>query len=113
MFMPVLLPRLCETSSDLHRALLGLRLVQFPTRVFPSVSRDLHNRTRMSDLRVCVSVRSRVGRSLSQKSVDALNVQFAGHLYITRTSSDSHMWSAETIVQFFKFLRVVICSHLD
>ncbi len=39
-------------------------------------------------------------RSLSQKVVDELNVKFHGDFVIVRTASDSHMWSAETCIEF-------------
>ena len=62
----------------------------------------------MADACVCVVHRVNLTR-VSQKSVDEFNQQFRDHLYICRTGSESHMWSAETCVQFFKFLREVIC----
>ena len=47
-------------------------------------------------------------RSMSQQQVDKLNAKFTGHLFISRTGSDSHMWSSETCIAFFEFLRGVL-----
>ena len=48
---------------------------------------------------------------MPQTQVDKMNQQFSGHLSISRTGSDSHMWSSETVADFFTFLRGVTAHN--
>ena len=53
-------------------------------------------------------------RNLAQEALDQLNEQFRGHMTILRTGSDTHFWSAETCVDFFKFMRGVFsCTQVQ